>query len=128
MRIKRGNIHYVNFSSNRGSSIQRGVRPALILQCDAGNKHSTTTTVIPISSKQKGLPMHVRIDKSDCKMGELECTSYVFCEQIRVVNQDDVHSKICVVHKNVLERIHTALMIHLGFKKNKEKKEKLATV
>lgn len=40
--VKRGEIYYYDFGKNEGS-IQNGLRPVLIIQCDDANKASTTT-------------------------------------------------------------------------------------
>ena len=46
--IKRGEIYWVDWSPGRGSE-QSGVRPALIIQNDIGNRHSPTTIVAACS-------------------------------------------------------------------------------
>ena len=41
-KVKRGEIYLYDFGTNEGS-IQNGLRPALVVQCDEGNKASCTT-------------------------------------------------------------------------------------
>ena len=43
-QVKRGEIYLYDFGTNEGS-IQNGLRPALVVQCDEGNKASCTTAV-----------------------------------------------------------------------------------
>ena len=49
MSIRRGQLIWVDFIGGVGSC-QRGRRPAVVIQNDVGNRFSTTTTVIPITS------------------------------------------------------------------------------
>ena len=56
--IKRGDIYLVDLGDNIGS-VQKGERPAIVVQNDKGNKYSPTITVIPITTKihrSKGFP------------------------------------------------------------------------
>lgn len=47
-KVKRGEIYLHDFGSNAGS-IQNGVRPVLVVQCDEDNKASTTTIVAALT-------------------------------------------------------------------------------
>lgn len=52
-KVKRGEIYLYDFGNNEGS-IQNGIRPVLIVQCDEGNQTSTTTVVArPYYGNQK---------------------------------------------------------------------------
>lgn len=67
--IRRGEIYWVDWSPGRGSE-QSGVRPALVIQNNIGNKFSPTTIVaacttavnrpypfiVPVTSAESGLP------------------------------------------------------------------------
>jgi mRNA interferase MazF len=67
--IKRGEIYWVDWNPARGSE-QSGLRPALVIQNDVGNKYSPTTIVaafttaivknypftVIITAKESGLP------------------------------------------------------------------------
>ena len=72
--VKHGEIYRVDWSLGMGSE-QSGVRPALIIQNDVGNKHSPTTIVAAITTApSKAYPFMVRITASesglpkDCKI------------------------------------------------------------
>ena len=60
--IKRSEIYYADLNPVRGSE-QGGIRPVLIIQNDVGNKHSPTTIVAAITSRQTKakLPTHVDV-------------------------------------------------------------------
>jgi mRNA interferase MazF len=48
MPVKRGEIYWVEFDPVKGSE-QGGLRPALVVQNDVGNRHSPTTVVVAIT-------------------------------------------------------------------------------
>ena len=50
MMIKRGDIYYADLRPVVGSE-QGGVRPVLIIQNDAGNRHSPTVICAAITSR-----------------------------------------------------------------------------
>jgi len=63
--IKRGEIYWVDWSPGRGSE-QSGVRPALIIQNDIGNKHSPTTIIAACSTAEvKPYPFIVPFTKDE---------------------------------------------------------------
>ncbi len=63
--VKRGEIYWVDWSPGRGSE-QSGVRPALIIQNDTGNRLSPTTIVASISTAlEKPYPFLVRFTAAE---------------------------------------------------------------
>ena len=48
MPAKRGEIYWVEFDPVKGSE-QGGLRPALVVQNDVGNRHSPTTVVVAVT-------------------------------------------------------------------------------
>jgi len=61
---RRGEVWMVDFSASRGSE-QRGLRPALVIQNDIGNRFASTTIVAAISSVVKVYPVTVRLSKGE---------------------------------------------------------------
>ncbi len=59
LEVKRGEIYWVNWSPGRGSE-QGGLRPALIVQNDTGNRVGRTTIVASITTVIKTYPLMVR--------------------------------------------------------------------
>ena len=51
MRVYRGEVYLVDFGIGFGSE-QGGIRPAVIVQNNTGNKYSPTTIVVPVASRQ----------------------------------------------------------------------------
>lgn len=59
--IKRGEIYWIDWHPSRGSE-QSGLRPALVVQNDIGNKFSSTTIVAALTTAvEKAYPFLVKI-------------------------------------------------------------------
>lgn len=113
--IQRGNLYLIDFGDKLEGSVQVGTRPGIILQNDAGNKFSTTTIALPISSKSfSNLPMHVQLHSNDLMEGELLHTSIVLTEQVRVINSSSIIRKIGTIKGAKMNVIEDALMLSLG--------------
>ena len=60
MEVKRGQIYWVDWSPGRGSE-QLGLRPALVIQNDTGNRFSPTTIVAALTTAaEKPYPFLVK--------------------------------------------------------------------
>lgn len=111
-KVKRGEIYLYDFGTNEGS-IQIGVRPVLIIQCDEGNSASTTTIVAAMTrvAKRTYLPTHIILDNG-LESGK---PSMVMLEQIKTVNQSDLIRCIGKVEDAETERyINKAIRVGLG--------------
>lgn len=85
--LRRGQLVMVNFDERPGSC-QRGIRPAVVIQNNMGNRHSTTTSVIPITSKsKKDLPVHITLNNNyDLAMKG----NIIMAEQLTVVDKSQI--------------------------------------
>lgn len=83
---KKYDIVLVDFGNNTDSE-QSGIRPAIIVQNDMGNFFSTSTIVMPITSKQKKLnqPTHTLIKRT--KSNGLNRDSVVLGECLRQISK-----------------------------------------
>lgn len=111
-KIKRGEIYYYDFGENPGS-VQSGLRPVLIVQCDEGNAFSSTTIVAPITTaiKKRYLPSHIYLNE-DCG---LKRPSMVLLEQLKTVNRLDLQELIGSVNGlNYDKAINAGLKKALG--------------
>lgn len=108
-KVKHGEIYLHDFGSNEGS-IQNGVRPVLVVQCDEGNQASTTTVVAALTSviKKRYLPSHIVLGD---EFG-LKEPSMVMLEQLKTVNQTELTEYIGFVDSDYLLR-----KINIGLKK-----------
>ena len=112
MEVKRYDIVQADLSGTIGSE-QGGVRPVLIIQNDIGNLHSSTTIVIPFSTKtfkNPNQPTHTLIKRSaDTGLKE---DSVLLGEQIRVISYQRIKKKIGTVtdeyEKKEIRRIYDA--------------------
>lgn len=107
--IKRGELYYADLRPVVGSE-QGGIRPVLIIQNNAGNKHSPTTIVAAITSKEKSpIPTHVTIH-SDNENG-LKTDSTIMLEQLRTVDKIRIKDRIGQLSKEDFDHVTNALKI-----------------
>ena len=111
MIIRRGDIYYADLRPVVGSE-QGGVRPVLIIQNDAGNKHSPTVICAAITSKMNKakLPTHIEIDSKSC---EIVKDSVILLEQLRTIDKKRLREKVCHLDQNVIQKVDQALCISL---------------
>ena len=113
-KIKRGDMFYADLSCGVGSE-QSGCRPVLIIQNNAGNKHSGTTIVAIITSRtvnKAKLPTHCPIKAQQ----GLERDSLVLLEQIRTIDKKRLHGHIGTLNDAVMCKVNKALEISVGLK------------
>lgn len=110
MKIIRGEVHLVNFGQGFGSE-QGGIRPAVVVQNDKGNKYSPTTIVVPVTSHQNKarIPTHVKV-KGAC----LPKKSIALTEQIITIDKKRIVRKMGNVKLKSLLKIGIALVVSLG--------------
>lgn len=88
MEVYRGNIIMVDFGQNQGC-VQSGIRPAVVIQNDVGNKYSTTTIVVPITGKsKKNIPTHHELQSKNYKC--LKCNSTILAEQLITISKKQI--------------------------------------
>ncbi len=110
--LKRFDVVLVDFGDNVIDSEQGGIRPAIIIQNDVGNIHSTTTIVMPCSTKIKNVkqPTHTLILKGVEK--GLSEDSIVLGECLRQVSEKRIKKflgKISnPVEKKAIKRVYDA--------------------
>ncbi len=85
--VKRGDIVLCDLGSKTGS-VQKGLRPVLVLQHNQYNESSPTTIIAPISSVKKKPRLFAHIDLG--KNYGLDNRSMVLLEQLRVIDQENV--------------------------------------
>ena len=109
--VRWGEIYYVDWSPGRGSE-QAGVRPALIIQNDVGNRYSPTTVVAAISPRQRQpYPFQVAISAQE---SGLRLDSVVKCERIQTIDQARLGRLAGVLDMGKVAEIDLALHRSLG--------------
>lgn len=108
-KVQRGEIYLYDFG-NSGGSIQNGVRPALVVQCNEGNAASSTTIIAAMTSiiKKQYLPSHIILGD---QFG-LKEPSMVMLEQLKTVNQSDF-----IEYIGKIDDEHYMKKINIGIKK-----------
>ncbi|MFZ1752864.1 MAG: type II toxin-antitoxin system PemK/MazF family toxin [Caldilineaceae bacterium] len=90
--VRRGEIYWVEFDPVKGNE-QSGLRPALVVQNDTGNRFSPTTVVVAITSRlpPQPYPFVVTIQPEE---SSLPVPSAVNCAQIATIQQNGPESRL----------------------------------
>lgn len=109
----RGDIFFADIPTvTKSTHIQLGFRPWLVVQNNIGNKYSSTTIVVPITSniyKKTSLPTHCLVNPKRLK------PSIVLCEQIRTIDVLPEYQVKTRLSDSDMEKVDTCLKIALGF-------------
>ena len=108
--LSRGEIWLVNFNPGRGSE-QTGIRPALVIQNDVGNRYAATTIVAAITATLKKYPVTVLLDPHE---GGLDRPSMVNLTQILTLEKSRLVRKLGAIPQARLREVDAALLISLG--------------
>ena len=115
MKIRRGDILYVDLGVQYQGSIQGSMRPVVVVSNNMANKHSTVITVVPLSTKinkKRNLPTHVFV--SAYKSEGLEQHSIALCEQVTALDYGRIIENMGKVDKDTLARISEAVQVQVG--------------
>lgn len=109
----RGQVYQVTFNPARGSE-QAGVRPALIVQNNVGNRSSSTTIVAAVTSRlpSKPYPFEVRLPD-----GLLPKPSVVKCDQLLTVSLGRLGRLVAVLSEDDMRQVDEALLRSLGIRR-----------
>ncbi len=107
---RRGEVWIVDFSPGRGSE-QRGLRPALVLQNDVGNRYAATTIVAAITSTIRIYPVTVALKKGDGGVGQ---PSMVNLAQILTVDKARLRKRLGALPPERTAQVDDAIRISLG--------------
>ena len=119
-RLNKGDVVYADLGQHPRSSIQSGVRPCVIVSCNADNhiEGNPIVNVCPCSAKhkKKKRKRHILITKDDVD-GYLAKPSLILVEQTTAIDKSRIHGKISrIVNVNVMKRIDSALMQRFSLK------------
>lgn len=110
--ILKGSIIMVEFP-HIGGSVQSGLRPAIVVSNNTGNRYSPVLIVVPLTSRNKReLPTHYKLNV-DGSNG-LTTTSTALCEQIITVAKDSVKRVIGILNKQDIMEINTKIKTSLA--------------
>jgi mRNA interferase MazF len=109
---RRGEIYEVDWHPARGHE-QAGVRPALVVQNDVGNRAAPTTIVAAVTSRapKKPYPFEVEIPR-----GVLPRPSWVNCAHLVTIDQGRLRRKIGALPDSAVAALDEALQHSLGLR------------
>jgi mRNA interferase MazF len=108
--INRGEIWLVDLNPNIGHE-QAGIRPALIISDNLLNRSAAEMVIVlPITSKDKGIPSHIEINYDFLKI-----TSFIKVEDIRAISTKRLIKKLGEVDETVIMKVEQILQLLLGF-------------
>ena len=109
--VKRGQIYWVDWDPGRGSE-QSGLRPALIIQNDIGNKFSPTTIVTALTTAtEKPYPFLVKVT---AKESGLPKDSTVNLAALMTVDKIRLGNKCGELSEAKMAEVNEALKASLG--------------
>ena len=117
--ILRGQIYWCDFGSEKIQGVQSGIRPAIILSNNVGNKFSPTIIVSAITSrieKSNKVPTHLKINNCG-----LKTESVVLLEQVYTINKNKLGNYIGCIDEVNLKRINKIIDISMKEIKNIDK-------
>ena len=108
--IKRNEIYYADLNPVKGSE-QGGIRPVLVIQNDTGNKHSPTTIVAAITSKEEKAKLPTHVEVVSCGV---ERKSLALLEQIRTIDKSRLIKYVGEIDGATVKDVNEAIGISLG--------------
>lgn len=110
-QLARGEIWLADLNPVKGHE-QAGKRPCLIISVDLFNQGASgLVVVLPITSKEKGIPFHVELKPPE---GGLKIRSFVKCEDVRSISVDRLEKCWGVVFPETLAAVEDRLRILMG--------------
>ena len=112
LEIARGTIVMVDLPKGN-NSVQGGVRPAVVISNNRGNKFSPVLIVVPLTSKvKKFMPTHHTIEPS--MINGLTKTSIALAEQIITIGKDTVRNIVGTLEEIDINFINRKVMTSLA--------------
>ena len=107
---RRGEIWLADLRPTRGRE-QTGRRPVLVVSVDFFNAGpADLIIVLPLTSTQRDIPLHVKIDKGD---GGVRSDSVILCEAIRSISKDRLVTRWGMLSREALAEVEDRLRILL---------------
>lgn len=100
----------VNFHPGRGSE-QEGLRPAVVIQNDIGNRYAATTIVAAVTSTVKIYPVTVLLPKGEAGLTR---ASMVNLAQILTVDRARLQRRVGTLTPERIEMVDAAIKVSLG--------------
>ena len=111
---KRGEIYFLDFSPSKGREM-KGPHPALVIQNDVGNKASSLTIVVAITSNLKVAELPVGVIITPDESG-LTHKSVIHLGHIYTIDKERLENVVGILPKSKMSEIDKALEISLGLR------------
>ena len=110
-KVHRGDIYYVDFGNQPGSAVH-GIRPAMIVQNDVGNRHAPTIIVAAITTeiKKTRQPTHVLLGT---QFG-LPQESMLMLEQLATIDKTMLENFVGTADAEFMKKVDRALSVSVG--------------
>ena len=110
-KVHRGDIYYVDFGNQPGSVVH-GIRPAMIVQNDVGNRHAPTIIVAAITTeiKKTRQPTHVLLGS---QFG-LPQESMLMLEQLATIDKTMLENFVGAADAEFMKKVDRALSVSVG--------------
>ena len=111
--VRRGEVYLVSFDRTVGHEIKK-TRPALVIQNDIGNRHSSLSIVAAITSKVSPDLYPVEVIVQPSTTNGLDVLSAIRLDQIRTIDKQRLIKRLGAVGPSVMQRVDDAIKISLG--------------
>lgn len=111
-KIRRNEIYLADLGKTSGSE-EKGTRPVLIVQNNLGNKHSTTTIIVPFTKRiedENRIPTHIVVNQ----FGKMYSKGTIMAEQIKVIDKRKLKHYIDELPKEYIDKVDEAIKIAVG--------------
>ena len=110
--VRRGDIYFADLSPVVGSE-QGGMRPALIIQNDTGNRHSPTVIAAAITSQtgKARLPTHISLSAKSCGLSR---DSVILLEQVRTIDKSRLRERMGRLDEPMMSQVDGAIAVSFG--------------
>ena len=110
--VERGDVVWVDFGTPRGSGPE-GIRPALVVQNDVGNRVSPNTIIVAITTTIKRYPVGVVVEPVDSGLRE---RSQIDCSLMLTITKDRIMRSVAQLSAVSMAKVNQALEISLGLR------------
>ena len=120
-KIHRGDSYYMDFGNKPGSTVH-GIRPAMVVQNNVGNRHSPKVIVAAITTeiKKTRQPTHVQLGS---QFG-LPQESMLMLEQLTTIDKVMLRQYIGAVDEAFMKTVDRALSVSVGIYLPKRKRRR----
>lgn len=114
--LKRGQVYRCNFGYGIGSEMRKD-RPAIVVQNDVGNSHSSNTIVIPVTHNESTLPCIANISSYTDNDGNVILDGQANASNITCVSKARLGDLICNLSSTDMKLVDETIAKTMGIMK-----------